>query len=157
MNEHAEVEIVRSFDPLTLPPSATVMIAARHMRSRNISACLVVERDVKLVGIFTERDGISRVLAEGKEPARTLLAAVMTDNPSTVGPESTAEEIVRLMRDMRIRHLPIVHEGKVVGMVSRGRFYDADTKPAPSEPHDSALPGATAMDRVNECRAGSIA
>ena len=145
MNEHAEVEIVRSFDPLTLPAVATVMIAARHMRSRNASACLVVERDVKLVGIFTERDGISRVLAEGKDPARTPLAEVMTDNPSTVGPESTAEEIVRLMRDMRVRHLPIVHEGKVVGMVSRGRFYDTDANHAATAPQGSVPQEATAL------------
>jgi signal-transduction protein with cAMP-binding, CBS, and nucleotidyltransferase domain len=65
MTEHAEVEIVRHFEPVMLPPSATVMMAARHMHSRNISAVLVVEGDAKLVGIFTERDAISRVLAAG--------------------------------------------------------------------------------------------
>jgi signal-transduction protein with cAMP-binding, CBS, and nucleotidyltransferase domain len=81
MADHAEVEIVRTFDPLTLPSSATVMMAARHMRSRRVSAVLITEGDAKLVGIFTERDAISRVLAEGMDPTATTLAAVMTDNP----------------------------------------------------------------------------
>jgi len=122
MAEHAEVEIVRAFDPVMLPSSATVMMAARHMRSRQISAVLITEGDAKLVGIFTERDAISRVLAEGLDPATTTLAAVMTDNPETVGAEDTAEDIVRVMRDAHCRHLPILQAGKVVGIVSRGRF-----------------------------------
>ena len=71
MSEHAEAEIVREFDPVMLPPGMTVMMAARHMRSRNASAVLVVEGDADLVGIFTERDAIRRVLADGKDPATT--------------------------------------------------------------------------------------
>jgi len=123
MTEHAEVEIIRTFDPVTLPSSATVMMAARHMRSRHVSAVLITEGDAKLVGIFTERDA-SRVLAEGMDPTATTLAAVMTDNPETVSPQDTAEEIVRVMRDAQCRHLPILQEGKVVGIVSRGKFRD---------------------------------
>ena len=68
MAEHAEVEIVRSSDPVMLPTNATVMMAARQMHSRGISAVLVVEDNAKLVGIFTERDAISRVLATGMVP-----------------------------------------------------------------------------------------
>jgi signal-transduction protein with cAMP-binding, CBS, and nucleotidyltransferase domain len=124
MAEHAEVEIVRTFDPVTLPSSATVMMAARHMHSRHVSAVLITEGNAKLVGIFTERDAISRVLAEGRDPTATTLAAVMTDNPETVGTQDTAEEIVRVMREAQCRHLPILQEGKVVGIVSRGKFRD---------------------------------
>src|SRR5216684_1514299 len=111
MPEHAEVEIVRHSDPVMLPPSASVMMAARQMHSRYISAVLVTEGDAKLVGIFTERDAISRVLAEGMDPTATTLAAVMTDNPDTVSPQDTAEEIVRVMRDAHCRHLPILRAG----------------------------------------------
>ena len=124
MTEHAEVEIVRQFDPVMLPPSATVMNAARHMRSRNVSAVLVTEGDAELVGIFTERDAIRRVLAEGRDPATTTLAEVMTDNPDSVTPQDTAAEVVRLMQASQYRHLPIVDRGRAVGMISRGGFVD---------------------------------
>lgn len=122
MTEHAEVEIVHYSDPVTLPASATVMMAARHMRTRNVSAVLVTEADGTLVGIFTERDAVSRVLAAGKDPVATTLAEVMTDNPDTVSPETTTTDIVQLMRTMHCRHLPIVTGGKTVGMVSLGKM-----------------------------------
>jgi CBS domain-containing protein len=138
MTEHAEVEIVRHFEPVMLPPSATVMTAARHMHTRNISAVLVVEGDAKLVGIFTERDAISRVLAEGKDPVATTLAEVMTYNPETVTPQTTAIELVRLMQVAHCRHLPIVDEGKAVGMVSRGSFRGIDGNDSTSIPSEAA-------------------
>ncbi len=122
MSEYAEVEIVRSMQPVMLPAKATVMMAARHMRSHSVSAVLVTEGDAKLVGIFTERDAISRVLAEGRDAVATTLAEVMTDNPDTISPEAGVDEIVRLMQAAQCRHLPIVQDGKVIGMVSRGRF-----------------------------------
>lgn len=118
MTEHAEAEIVCDMNPLILPLGATVMRAARQMHSRNVSAVLVIEGDAKLVGIFTERDAISRVLAEGKDPVATTLAEVMTNNPQTITPQHTAKEIARLMRDLRCHHLPIVQQGKAVGIVS---------------------------------------
>lgn len=132
MTEHAEVEIVRHFEPVMMPPSATVMMAARHMRSRHVSAVLIVEDKARLVGIFTERDAISRVLAEGRDPVATTLAEVMTDNPDTVKPDATAREIVGLMQAGQCRHVPIVSDGKAVGMVSRGRFWGADETAATS-------------------------
>jgi CBS domain-containing protein len=134
MTEHAEVEIVRQLDPVMLPPSATVMMAARHMHSHHVSAILVVEGDAKLVGIFTERDAISRVLAEGKDSVATTLADVMTYNPETITSQTTAVEVVRLMQTAQCRHLPIVDAGKAVGMVSRGRFRDIDKDGLASEP-----------------------
>jgi signal-transduction protein with cAMP-binding, CBS, and nucleotidyltransferase domain len=124
MIEHAEVEIIREFDPVMLPMTTTVMMAARHMRSRNVSAVLVTEGDAELIGIFTERDAIRRVLAEGMDPVSTTLADVMTDNPDTVTPQDTALDMVRLMHAAQCRHLPIVDQGKVVGMVSRGPFLE---------------------------------
>lgn len=115
-------DLVRHQDPLMLPPSATVREAAEHMRGRQVGAVLVAEGDARLVGIFTGRDAVSRVLAEGRDPAATTLREVMTYNPDTVTPSHSAIEALRLMQDSRCRHLPIVHEGRVVGIVSRGDF-----------------------------------
>jgi len=115
-------DIVRDQNPLMLRPDATVMQAARHMRDRRVGAVLVTDGDCELVGIFTGRDAVSRVLAEGKDPAATTLAQVMTYNPDTMTPSHTAIEALRLMQDACCRHLPIVHEGRVVGIVSRGDF-----------------------------------
>jgi CBS domain-containing protein len=115
-------DLVRDQKPLALLPETSVTEAARHMRERGVGAVLVVEEDARLVGIFTGRDAVGRVLAEGKDAATTTLAEVMTRDPRTVAPNRTAIEALRLMQDARCRHLPIVHEGKVVGIVSHGDF-----------------------------------
>jgi CBS domain-containing protein len=115
-------DLVRDQNPLTLPPSTTVMEAARQMRERRVGAVLVTEGNGWLVGIFTGRDAVARVLAEGRNPTETTLLEVMTRDPDTMTPSHTAIEALRLMQDARCRHLPIVHEGKVVGIVSRGDF-----------------------------------
>jgi CBS domain-containing protein len=115
-------DLVRDQNPLTLPPSASVVEAARHMRARGVGAILIIDGKAKLIGIFTGRDAVSRVLAEGKSPAETTLLEVMTPDPETMAPNHNAIEALRLMQDARCRHLPIVREGKVVGIVSRGDF-----------------------------------
>ncbi len=115
-------DLVRNQDPLMLSPAATVQEAARRMRQRNVGAVLVAEGDAQLVGIFTGRDAVARVVAEGKDPALTTLGDVMTHNPETMTLSHNAIEALRLMQDARCRHLPIVHRGRVVGIVSRGDF-----------------------------------
>ncbi len=115
-------DLVRDQDPVMLPPDASVMEAARRMRDRRVGAVLVTDGDARLFGIFTGRDAVARVLAEGKNPAETTLGEVMTFNPETMTPQHTAIEALRLMHDACCRHLPIVHDGKVVGIVSRGDF-----------------------------------
>lgn len=99
-------DLVRDQSPLTLRPSATVMEAAQQMRKRRVGAALVVDESSQLVGIFTGRDAVDRVLADGKAPAETTLAEVMTPNPSTLTPRHTAIEALRLMQDSRCRHPP---------------------------------------------------
>jgi CBS domain-containing protein len=115
-------DIVRNQDPLALPPSATVREACQSMRDRRVGAVLVAEADRRLVGIFTGRDAVHRVLAEGKSAADTTLEEVMTREPDTISPGKVAIEALRVMEDRRCRHLPIVHDGKVVGIVSRFDF-----------------------------------
>jgi CBS domain-containing protein len=92
------------------------------MRDRRVGAVLVTDGDRRLVGIFTGRDAVHRVLAEGKSAVRTTLAEVMTPNPDAMPPGKMAIEALRLMEDGRYRHLPIVEDGKVVGIVSRFDF-----------------------------------
>jgi CBS domain-containing protein len=115
-------DIVRNQDPVMLQPSATVREACQRMRERRVGAVLVIESDRRLLGIFTGRDAVHRVLAEGKSAARTRLSDVMTREPDTMPPGKAAIEALRLMEDGRYRHVPIVEEGKVIGIVSRFDF-----------------------------------
>ena len=115
-------DLVRNQSPLALPLTGSVMEAARQMRQRRVGAALVTDRDGGLVGIFTGRDAVDRVLAEGKDPSATTLAEVMTRDPFTLTARHDAIEALRLMQDARCRHLPIVQEGRLLGIVSRGDF-----------------------------------
>ena len=115
-------DIVRNQDPVTLPPTATVREGCQSMRDRRVGAVLVTEGDHSLVGIFTGRDAVHRVLAEGKSAAHTTLGEVMTREPDTMPSGKMAIEALRLMKDGRYRHLPIVDDGRVVGIVSRFDF-----------------------------------
>ena len=91
-----------------------------HARNR-FGAVLVTNPKGELVGIFTGRDAV-RVLAEGKDAGATLLHHVMTKDPEHLPPRHTAIHALRLMRDGGFRHVPVVHEGVVIGIVSRGDF-----------------------------------
>lgn len=116
-------EIVKDQRPVTLPATAVVQDACRRMRDRRVGAVLVTDIDGrKLVGIFTGRDAVARVLADGRDPERTTLAEVMTPAPACMEPGGTAIEALRLMQDGGFRHVPVVDTGKVVGIVSHGDF-----------------------------------
>ncbi len=115
-------DIVRHQNPVTLPSAATVRDACRCMRERKVGAVLVTDADHHLLGIFTGRDAIGRVLAEGKDPETTQIGEVMTRNPCTVPPERSAIDALRLMFDIGCRHIPIVENERVVGVVSRADF-----------------------------------
>jgi CBS domain-containing protein len=115
-------DIVRHQNPMTLKPSATVKEACCAMRERRVGAVLVVDEDGRLIGIFTGRDAVGRVLAAGKSAAKTALRSVMTAEPVTMTPDKTAIDALRLMWDGGFRHIPLVEDGKLVGIVSRGDF-----------------------------------
>ena len=95
----------------------TVLEVARAMVQRNIGAVPVLNAD-KLVGIFSERDLMKRVVAEGRDPRSTCLAEVMTDDPLTVSMDEDVEACMTLMRRHNFRHLPVCHEGQLIGIVS---------------------------------------
>jgi len=114
-------EIVRNQKPVCMAPGATVQEACKQMDARKIGAVLVTGTEDQLLGIFTGRDCV-RVLAQGKDAGTTKLRDVMTRRPHTMPPRSTAIEALRLMRDGGFRHMPVIEEGKGVGIVSRGDF-----------------------------------
>ncbi|MEQ8194543.1 MAG: CBS domain-containing protein [Rhodospirillales bacterium] len=102
----------------------TVLDAANMMVRHDIAAVVVFGDAGELIGIVTERDLTRRVVADGLDPAETPLGDVMTDNPDTLSPDDAVYDAVELMRTRRYRHLPVVKDGTVVGMVSMRDLYD---------------------------------
>ncbi|MCH8344058.1 MAG: CBS domain-containing protein [Planctomycetes bacterium] len=109
----------------SLPPQATVLEAAQLMNDRHIGSVLVTEGN-QLVGIFTERDVLRRVVADQRDPATTTVADVMTSPVACAAPHTTLDEIRTVMRDKRIRHVPVVNGGAVLGMISLGDLNKAE-------------------------------
>ncbi len=110
-------DIIKNQQPITAPATMSVRQAASVMKQRRIGAMMVVEAGV-LVGIFTERDALNGVVAEGRDTQTTTLAEVMTHNPKTVSPDASFNAALELMHDGRFRHVPVVENGIPVGMIS---------------------------------------
>jgi CBS domain-containing protein len=106
-------------------PEATVADAARLMQAGRVGAVLVVE-DERLVGIFTERDAVHRVMAAGLDPAATRLAQVMTRDPITVAPDDELGYALTLMHEHGFRHAPVIEHGRPIGVVSARHALDPD-------------------------------
>jgi CBS domain-containing protein len=103
----------------TISPGATVFEAIRLLADKNIGALPVVEGD-KLLGMFSERDYTRKVALEGKTSQKTLVREIISTNVISTTPDATIESCMRLMTEKRIRHLPILRDGKMVGVVSIG-------------------------------------
>ena len=110
-------DIIRNQKILALPPETSVREAARAMADRNVGSAMVVE-DGKLVGIFTERDALVRVLAAGLDPVTTELSAVMARKVLTISPDRPLVNALHRMRDNGFRHMPVVENGIPRGMIS---------------------------------------
>lgn len=117
--------IVAGQTPVTVPGATTVADAARTMKRHNVGALLVVEH-TRLVGIFTERDALFRVLAEGRSPALTRVEDVMTAQPQTIHPDEPFVRALRTMHEGKFRHLPVVEFERPLGMVSVRDALDED-------------------------------
>lgn len=116
-------DVIRAQKLLTLAGEASVRRATHLMAERGVGAVLVVE-ELQLVGIFTERDVATRVVAAGLDPDATKLAQVMTPNPDTLKPTSTVRDALDLMKMHGYRHLPVVQGRKLVGIVSIRDLYN---------------------------------
>jgi len=114
-------EIVRDQRPETMPEAVSVLEACVAMDRRKIGAVLVTGDAGALSGIFTGRD-LVRIIAAGNDPGGTSLGSAMTSDPRTMPPGRHAIDALREMHDGGFRHIPVVDDGKIIGIVSRGDF-----------------------------------
>jgi len=124
--------IVADQQPVTAPADMTVAAASRLMKTRRIGAILVLDNG-RLAGIFTERDALFRVIAEGRSPEATRLGEVMTVNPRTIAPDRPFGHALHLMYEGEFRHVPVVENGRPLGMVSARDALGPDLKQFISE------------------------
>jgi len=113
--------VVQDQELTTLPPNATVQSAVKRMVDNGISAVVITaggSLSDPVIGIFTERDLTKRVVALGRDPRRTRLGEVMTSGPTTLPPDAMAIEALSFMQKQNFRHMPVVQDGCLVGMVS---------------------------------------
>jgi len=111
------VDLVKDRDVYFVEASRSVLDAARFMAERNIGAVAVVRGD-ELVGIFSERDLMKRVVAPGKDPSTTTVEEVMTADPLVVSPQEKITDCMRMMKEHSFRHLPICDGRKLKGLLS---------------------------------------
>ena len=110
---------------VTAPPETTVSQAAKLMVKKNVGAVMVVENE-HLVGIFTERDAVFRVIAKGRDTETTMLTEVMTPAPQTVDPDRSFGYALLMMHENGFRHVPVIENGKPIGIVSSRNALDPD-------------------------------
>jgi CBS domain-containing protein len=103
----------------TVAPNASVFDAIKIMAEKSVGALVVVEGS-ELVGIFSERDYARKVILQGRSSKKTSCREIMTDNVLFVTPERTLDECMALMTDKRIRHLPVLENNRLIGIVSIG-------------------------------------
>ena len=117
---------------LKAPPDTSVRDAAKQMARKKFGAVLVIERK-RLVGIFTERDAVFRVLARGRDAQTTRLADVMTPAPQTLTPDEPFGYALLVMHENGFRHVPVVENGEPIGMVTSRMALDPDLEEFVSE------------------------
>ena len=103
----------------TITPSASVFDAVKLMAEKSIGALLVME-DLKIDGIITERDYARKIVLMGRSSKETPVRDIMTAPVMYVRPDQTNEECMALMTDNRVRHLPVIDNGKLIGLISIG-------------------------------------
>ncbi len=104
-------------DVITVTGEETVLQASKIMRDNRIGAVIVAE-DERPIGIFTERDLLNKIVADGLDPAKILVKQFMTTNPITVDASEPIDKVFATLADARFRHLPITDQGKLVGIIS---------------------------------------
>lgn len=126
--------IVKDQNPLVMGEGECVQAACAAMHRRRAGSVLVVDAENRLTGIFTGRDAV-RVVGGGGDLASTLLARAMTRNPVTIAPGARAIDALRLMSDGGFRHVPVVADGRILGIVSRGDFLGSEIERLDEDEH----------------------
>jgi CBS domain-containing protein len=119
---------------LVASPDTTVAAAAKKMADKKVGAVVVLDGET-MVGIFTERDAVFRVIAKGADPKTTQLSAVMTSDPRSIAPDKSFGKAMALMHEIGCRHLPVVDDGKLVGILSARNALDPDMEEFVAEEH----------------------
>lgn len=119
MNTVRHVLQIKGFDIWMIAPDQTVFEALKRMADKDVGALLVM-RGEELLGIITERDYARKVILRGKSSKETPVSTIMTAPVVTIHPDQTVEEAQQLMLQKRFRHLPVVENGAVVGVISIG-------------------------------------
>jgi CBS domain-containing protein len=110
---------VKGYDVWTIAPDASVYEALRVMADKNVGALLVLEGD-KLAGVISERDYARKVVLKGRSSVDTSVRDIMTADVVSVRPDQTVEECMALMTDKHIRHLPVIADDQLIGLISIG-------------------------------------
>ncbi len=110
---------IKGHDVWAIRPEATVFEALRLMADKDVGALVVLVND-KMVGIISERDYARKIILFGKSSKDTLVREIMSEKVYTIHPDQTVQECMALMSSKHIRHLPVVLEDKVIGVVSIG-------------------------------------
>jgi len=124
--------IIENQEILTAPSTTTVRDAARLMKQHKLGALLVCDKR-RLVGVFTERDALFRVTAGECDPRTTLLADVMTPNPRTIGADKPLGHALHMMYEGGFRNVPVVENGRLIGLVSAHHALGPELKEFVSE------------------------
>ena len=119
MRTAGQLLTIKGNKTFSIPPNSNVYEALVLMEKHHIGALLVLEKE-KLVGIFTERDYARNVALKGKTSKDTLISEVMTSKVITVGPDKSVENCMSIMTEKRVRHLPVIEKGHVMGLLSIG-------------------------------------
>jgi len=128
-------DVIGKQELVLISGETTVRDATKLMASRRIGAVMIGEGQT-LLGIFTERDLMTKVVAPGRDPDKVRLSEVMTTKPDTIRPEESAGDALQRMQRGGYRHLPVVENGRLVGMVSVRDIYAAVLTELEDELHD---------------------
>lgn len=120
-----KVREIMTREPSTLSPASTIGEAATIMRQNDCGSVPIVEGG-RLVGIITDRDIVIRILAGGKDPKTAHVSEAMTADPVTVGPDASLDEAQKVMAERQVRRLPVVENGRLVGLVVIGQVARRD-------------------------------
>ena len=109
----------KGYQVWTVTAELSVYEALRLMGEKEVGALAVLEGD-ELIGLLSERDYARKVVLKGKTSRETLVGAIMTSPVHAVRPDQSVEECMALMTEKRVRHLPVLEHGKLIGMISQG-------------------------------------
>ena len=116
----AQILASKGSDVWSVSPDTLLYKALQLMQDKGIGALAVLDQDNKLVGIVSERDYARKVILEGRSSRETFTGEIMTKELYVVKPETTIDECISLMTEKRVRHLPVLEKGKLLGIVSIG-------------------------------------